>query len=76
RWYFVTDCLQLTKEKVPDIDWLPPTCCYRLVNEGHDLYLWHPLVSGDPETVYAAVISARGRTINENEIDIDDLEDY
>ncbi|MGO7208574.1 YcgN family cysteine cluster protein, partial [Rhizobium ruizarguesonis] len=45
-------------------------------NEGHDLYWWHPLVSGDPETVHAAGISARGRTINENEIDIDDLEDY
>lgn len=76
RWDFVPDCVQLTKENVPEIAWLPPTCGYRLVNEGHDLYWWHPLVSGDPETVHAAGISARGRTISETEIDIEDLEDY
>ncbi len=76
RWDFVPDCVQLTKENVPEIAWLPPTCGYRLVNEGHDLYWWHPLVSGDPETVHAAGISARGRAISETEIDIEDLEDY
>lgn len=76
RWDFVPDCVQLTRENVPEIAWLPPTCGYRLINEGRDLYWWHPLVSGDPETVHAAGISARGRTINETEIDIDDLEDY
>lgn len=42
RWDFVPDCVQLTKENVPDIAWLPPTCGYRLVNEGRDLYWWHP----------------------------------
>ncbi len=47
-----------------------------MINEGRDLYWWHPLVSGDPETVHAAGISARGRTISETEVDVDDFEDY
>jgi uncharacterized cysteine cluster protein YcgN (CxxCxxCC family) len=72
----VPDCVQLTPENVPEIEWLPPTCGYRLVNEGRDLNWWHPLLSGDPETVHAAGISARGRSINEEDIDPDKLEDY
>ena len=47
----VPDCLQLTPEMVAELAWLPPTCGYRLVRDGHDLYWWHPLVSGDAETV-------------------------
>ena len=57
----VNDCVQLTPKNITSIDWLPPTCGYRLVNEGKDLYWWHPLVSGDPESVHAAGVSVRGR---------------
>ena len=48
----VPDCETLTPEKVRTLTWLPPTCAYRLLAEGHDLYWWHPLVSGDPDTVH------------------------
>jgi len=61
----VPDCVQLTPAEVRDIDWLPPTCGYRRVAEGKDLLWWHPLVSGDPETVHAAGISVRGLAIGE-----------
>lgn len=71
----VPDCIRLTVKGVSSISWLPPTCGYRLVRDGHDLYWWHPLVSGDPDAVQAG-ISARGRTISEEGIDIDDYEDY
>ena len=61
----VPDCVALTAANVTTLSWLPPTCAYRLVAEGQDLYWWHPLVSGDPETVHAAGISVRGRTVSE-----------
>ena len=59
-----------------ELTWLPPTCGYRLVDEGRDLYWWHPLVSGDPETVHAAGISVRGRTVREQDVAVEDFEDY
>jgi uncharacterized cysteine cluster protein YcgN (CxxCxxCC family) len=61
RKSLVPDCVQLTPEHVRTIDWLPSTCAYRLVAEGHDLYWWHHLVSGSRETVHEAGISIRGR---------------
>ncbi|NTF41357.1 hypothetical protein A6U86_01545 [Rhizobium sp. AC27/96] len=76
RWDFVPDCVQLTPEKVMELEWLPPTCAYSLVKEGHDLYWWHPLISGDPETVHIARVSARARTVSENDVDVEDFEDY
>jgi uncharacterized cysteine cluster protein YcgN (CxxCxxCC family) len=57
----VEDCLRLTPTVVDEIGWLPPTCAYRLIAEGKDLYWWHPLLSGDPETVNQAGVSVRGR---------------
>ncbi len=61
RQEFVSDCIKLTPEKLRSIPWLPPTCAYRLVDEGKSLEWWHPLISGSPETVHQAGISVRGR---------------
>lgn len=59
RFEKMPDCINLTPEKVRTIAWLPSTCGYRRVKEGRGLAWWHPLVSGDPETVHAAGISVR-----------------
>ena len=73
----VHDCVRLTARNVMRISWLPPTCAYRLVGEGRDLYWWHPLVSGDPRTVVAAGVSVRGRVkASEEEVEEDDLTDH
>jgi uncharacterized cysteine cluster protein YcgN (CxxCxxCC family)/dihydrodipicolinate synthase/N-acetylneuraminate lyase len=56
-------CFKLAPTHVPDMDWLPPTCAYRRVFLGKPLEWWHPLVSGDPNTVHQAGISAAGRFI-------------
>ena len=73
----VPDCVRLTPKEVRRISWLPPTCGYRLVAAGRDLYWWHPLVSGDPDSVHAAGISVRGRvTESEDDVPDDKLEDH
>ena len=73
----VPDCVRLTPEEVRSIAWLPPTCGYRLVAAGRDLYWWHPLVSGDPDSVHAAGISVRGRVAaSEATVPDDKLEDH
>ena len=49
----VPDCVELTSENVRKITWLPATCAYRLLDEGKPLEWWHPLVSGDRQSVSA-----------------------
>lgn len=72
----VPGCVRLTPQTVRKTSWLPPTCAYRLIAEGRDLYWWHPLVSGTPETVVAAGVSVRGRTRGEEDVPEIDFEDY
>ena len=72
----VSDCVQLSPRNVKRIVWLPPTCAYRLVEEGQDLEWWHPLVSGDPRTVRLAGISIAGRVLSEPDVPEDDLPDH
>jgi uncharacterized protein len=73
----VPDCVRLTPENVRTLNWLPPSCGYKLVAEGRDLYWWHPLISGDPNTVHEAGVSVRGRVQGtENDVADADLEDH
>jgi uncharacterized cysteine cluster protein YcgN (CxxCxxCC family) len=73
RKKIVPDCVKLTPKNVPKLDWLPHTCAYRLVSEGKDLQWWHPLVSGDPDTVHVAKVSVRGKTRGEGRLKIPGL---
>jgi uncharacterized cysteine cluster protein YcgN (CxxCxxCC family) len=63
----VAECLVLSADRPQDFAWLPATCAYRRLAEGKDLPAWHPLVTGDPESVHAAGISVRGKAVSENE---------
>lgn len=63
----VPECVRLTPEKLDDIDWLPSTCAYLLLHHGEALPDWHPLITGDPESVHAAGMSVRGWTVSEDE---------
>ena len=67
RKAFVPDCLRLTLRIVQNVPWLPKTCAYRLRADGEPLKDWHPLISGDPETVKHAGVSVAGRVISETD---------
>jgi len=75
RSELVPDCVKLTPVGALDYTWLPNTCAYRMMAEGKDLEWWHPLVSGDRETVHEAGISVKGKCISELYIHPDSVED-
>jgi uncharacterized cysteine cluster protein YcgN (CxxCxxCC family) len=63
----IPDCVQLTPAKLKKVDWLPPSCAYRLIHEGKDLFNWHPLISGTAETVRRAGAAINGRALSERD---------
>lgn len=73
----VPDCIKLTPQNVDTLKWMPLSCAYRRVNEGRGLADWHPLISGDPESVHRAGVSIRGETVSEETLaDPDDAIQY
>jgi uncharacterized cysteine cluster protein YcgN (CxxCxxCC family) len=70
----VPDCVKVSPANIADLGFMPKSCAYRRLSEGRDLPDWHPLVSGDPETVHVAGMSVRQRVISETEIEDD--QDY
>ena len=65
RRKYVPDCVRLTPDLAGTLEWLPPTCAYRLRADGDPLPGWHPLLSGDPQSVLRAGVSVIGRVISE-----------
>ena len=63
----VADCMVLSADQPEAFRWLPATCAYRRLAEGQDLPQWHPLISGDPDSVHAAGISVKGKIVSETE---------
>ena len=77
RHQFVPECIVLTPKTILDnLYWLPQTCAYRLVHEKRPLYDWHPLISGNSETVHLAGVSMQYRTLSEFDIADEDWEDH
>lgn len=76
RHRHVPDCIVLEPSSVAGNTALPESCAYRRLSEGRTLAAWHPLVSGDPNSVHTAGVSVRGRTLSEDHVHEDDWEHY
>jgi len=72
----VPDCLQLTVGNIDQIQWMPPSCSYRVLKEGRSLASWHHLVTGDDNSIHQEGKSIKGRYIDESKVDEDDLEEH
>ncbi|HEX7080909.1 MAG TPA: YcgN family cysteine cluster protein [Gammaproteobacteria bacterium] len=75
RLRLVADCVDLRRAPPDAFRWMPSTCAYRKIAEGKPLEWWHPLVSGDPETVHLAGVSVRGRAISERHVHERDVDE-
>ncbi|MBX7249665.1 MAG: YcgN family cysteine cluster protein [Caulobacteraceae bacterium] len=70
----VPDCIKLTPWNIEALEWMPRSCAYRRLWEGRNLADWHPLISGDPDSVHRAGVSVKSLGVI-NEAEFDDPED-
>ena len=64
----VVECLVLVADQPEAFQWLPASCAYRRLSKGKDLPEWHPLITGNPDSVHEAGISIRDFAVSENEM--------
>jgi uncharacterized protein len=76
RFQRMPDCLSIDMKAVKKLKWLPESCAYRRLNEGRGLAWWHPLISGDPDTVHQAGVSVRDWARSEEGVPQDEIERY
>ena len=69
----VQGCLDL-RQGFTQFHWLPATCAYRLVEQGGELPEWHPLLSGNPQSVWDAGVSVSAFAIPESQVE--NVEDH
>jgi len=74
RCTLVPDCIDLKQHDFAEYNWLPATCAYRLLTDGKPLPDWHPLVSGNPESVKDAGVTITSYAIKESQVE--DMEDH
>lgn len=70
----VPDCVALTPQNAKALSWLPRTCAYRRLARGQGLPDWHPLITGDRESVVRAGIAVSPDLVPEDAIDDEMLE--
>jgi uncharacterized cysteine cluster protein YcgN (CxxCxxCC family) len=77
RRQMVAGCVVLTPENIErNAHWMPGTCAYRLLQNGDPLPDWHPLITGNSDSVHTANISMQGNVLFEYEVAEEDLEDH
>ena len=77
RHQFVPDCIVLDATNIKaNLYWMPETCAYKLLHTGQPLFDWHPLISGTADSVHAAGVSMKDRTVSEFDVADEDWEDH
>ena len=69
RNQLVPDCITITAENILQLKWMPSSCSYRLLAEGKDLPMWHPLITKDSKSTPLAGKTVQGNVVSESEVD-------
>lgn len=72
----VPNCVWLTPDQASEFHWLPDSCAYRVLAEGRKLADWHPLISGDPNSVHESGMSIKGKGVADDQVAEEDWEDH
>lgn len=70
------DCMILSFDHNEALAVMPSTCAYSLLNQGKTLPEWHPLISGNKESVIEANISISGKVVSEDNIHYEQLPEH
>lgn len=71
----VPDCTYLNPKNVQNAPWLPSTCAYKILASNGKLESWHPLLSGNKNTVHSSGNSLKGKFVIPED-QADDLRDH
>ncbi len=72
----VPACIQLNVDNIPNMQWLPDSCAYKRLYNGKSLPVWHPLISGNNNSVHDAGVSVKFFALSEEYIHPDQLVDF
>ncbi|MFI3256574.1 MAG: YcgN family cysteine cluster protein [Psittacicella sp.] len=68
----ISNCMQITKDNIDELYWLPKTCSYYLLNNNLPLPSWHYLLTGEFNTPSKKELSL----ISIHEKNVKNWEDY
>ncbi len=72
----VSMCAQLSLENISSMQWLPESCAYKRLDAGKKLPDWHPLISGDKNSVHDVGVSVKFFALSEEYIHPEQLADF
>lgn len=70
------DCMILSFDNKAALEVMPSTCAYSLLQQGKPLPEWHPLISGDKESVVNANMTVTGKVISEEHVHFEQLPEH
>ena len=76
RKHSMPDCMILSFDNHEALEVMPSTCAYSLLNQGKTLPEWHPLITGNKESVTEANISISGKVVSEDNIHYEQLPEH
>ena len=76
RKTLMPDCMILSYDYHEALEVMPSTCAYRLLQIGEPLPDWHPLITGDKQSVIDAGISVKGKVVSEEFIHYEQLPEH